>query len=219
MIRWNGWQDSVKKGLLILCFLFLIGMMVRSAALIGGAMARGDRFGAFFHFGVCMLCGLAIGMLFVVFCLRGVAENMIDTLMAPRRYLDRPAPLVTPVRALIKQERYEEAFTRLEALRGEYPEVPELRILAFDLLSGPLDRPEEAIRIAEEYFTRPERIRSEENLKLVLRCAGLARDLGRRDEAIMLLTSELRRLGTGYCRAERKLLGNQLAALRVERNG
>lgn len=215
MLRWYGWQDSVKKGLLLLCFLFLIGMTFRSAVLVGGAMARGDRFGAFLHFAVCMICGLALGMLFVIFCLRGAAENMIDTLLAPRRFLDRPAPLVTPVKALIKQERCEEALARLEELRKEYPEVPELRLLAFDLLNGPLNRPEEALRIGEEYFTRPERIRSEDNLKLLQRCAGLAGDLGRRDEAILLLTSELRRLGTGYSRADRKLLGNQLAALRT----
>lgn len=215
----NGeWVDRTKKGLLILCFLFLIGAVVYSGLQIKVAVARGDRIGAFIHFAVCMMCGFAFGMLFVLFCLRGAAENMIDTLMAPRKFRDRPAPLVSPVRALIKQERFDEAFERLKLLLEEYPDVPELRILNFDLVNGPLDRPDEAIRTAESYFIRPGRTRSEDNAKLLLRYVGVARELGRENDAALLLAAELQRMGTGYTQTERRTLKTTLAALRAGQN-
>jgi len=219
MLRGNRWEDPVKKVLLILCFLFLIGMVIYSGFQIKVSVAREDRIGAFIHFAVCMICGFAFGMLFVMFCLRGAAENMIDTLMAPRKFRDRPAPLVSPVRALIKQERCDEAFERLKLLLEEYPDVPELRILNFDLLNGPLDRPDEAIRTAESYFIRPERVRSEDNAKLLLRYVGLARELGRENDAALLLAAELRRAGTGYTKLERQALGTTLKALRAGNAG
>lgn len=219
MLRGNRWEDPVKKGLLILCFLFLIGVVIYSGFQIKVSVARGDRMGAFIHFAVCMLSGLGFGILFVLFCLRGAAENMIDTLMAPRKFRDRPAPLVSPVRALIKQERFDEAFERLKLLLEKYPDVPELRILNFDLLTGPLDRPDEAVRTAESYFIRPVRTRSEDNAKLLLRYVGLARELGRENDAALLLAAELRRMGTGYTKAERETLKTTLTALRAVQNG
>jgi len=216
----NGeWVDRAKKGLLILCFLALLGATIGSGIMISVSSGKGDRFGAFFYFTVCMLCGASMGLLFVVCCLRDFADGMLDTLMAPRRFRDRPAPLVTPVRALILEERYDEARERLEALLKEYPDVPELRILLFDLLNGPLNRPDEAMRTAESYFIRPERVRSEDNAKLLLRYVGLARELGRENDATLLLAAELRRMKTGYTQSERQTLKTTLAALRAGQNG
>lgn len=216
----NGeWVDRAKKGLLILCFLALLGATIRSGMMISVCSGKGDRFGAFFYFAVCMLCGLSFGFLFVVCCLRNITDGVLDTLMAPRKFRDRPAPLVTPVRALIRQERYDEALERLELLLKEYPDIPELRILGFDLFNESLDRPEDAMRTAESYFIRPERVCSEDNAKLLLRYVGLARELGRENDATLLLAAELRRMGTGYTRAERQTLKYTLAALRAEQNG
>lgn len=219
-MRLNGeWVDRAKKGLLILCFLVLLGATIGSGMMISVCSGKGDRFGAFFYFAVCMACGAAMGLLFVVCCLRDFVDGMLDTLMVPRRFRDRPAPLVTPVRALIRGERYDEARERLEALLKEYPDVPELRILMLDLLNGPLNRPDEAMRTAESYFIRPERVRSEDNAKLLLRYAGLARELGRENDAALLLAAELHRMKTGYTNAERQTLKTTLAALRAGRNG
>lgn len=216
----NGeWVDRAKKGLLILCFLALLGATIWSGMMISACSGKGDRFGAFFYFTVCMACGASMGLLFVVCCLRDFADGMLDTLMAPRRFRDRPAPLVTPVRALIREERHDEARKRLEALLEEYPDVPELRILMLDLLNGPLNRPDEAMRTAESYFIRPERVRSEDNAKLLLRYVGLARELGRENDAALLLAAELHRMKTGYTNAERKTLQTTLATLRAGQNG
>lgn len=131
---------------------------------------------------------------------------------APTR--SRPAPLLSPVEALIRQTRYGEALERLNLLIEAGPEFPTAWLMRFDLLRGPLHSPEEAMRTAERYFVRPDRLRSDDNAKLALRYAELARELGRQDEAIRFLTAELRRRGTRCSRAERALPANMLEALK-----
>ncbi len=196
--------------------LFCFGMAIYSVALAGRATTQ---FEVIWRMICVMPWACAGAVLLVHLHLHSVSDGILDWLMAPRQFRDRPAPLVTPVRALVRQERYDEARERLTHLLEEYPEVPELRILHFDLLNGPLDRPDDAMRTAESYFIRPERVRSEDNAKLLLRYVGLARELGRENDAARLLAAELHRRKTGYTRAERKTLGTTLATLRTGNSG
>lgn len=196
--------------------LFCFGMAIYSVALAGRATTQ---FGVIWRMICVMPWACAGAVLLVHLHLHSVSDGVLDWLMAPRRFRSRPAPLVTPVRALIRQARYDEAQERLTHLLEEYPEVPELRILYFDLLNGPLDRPDDAMRAVESYFIRPERVLSEDNAKLLLRYVGLARELGCENDAARLLAAELRRMRTGYTKAERKTLETTLATLRTGNSG
>lgn len=204
------WLDRLKQYLGLGCLVFLAVMTFRSFGMTAAAMQRNDRLGAVLALLAALLWAAAAGVTFVLLYLRGIAEDMIDTLLAPRRFRERPAPLITPVEVMIREERFEAARERLEA----DPDVPLLWLMRFDLLRGPLHSPEEAMRTAERYFVRPDRLRSDDNAKLALRYAELARELGRQNEAIRFLTAELRRRGTRYSRAERALLANMLEALK-----
>ena len=207
------WLDRLKQYLGLGCLVFLAVMTFRSFGMTAAAMQRNDRLGAVLALLAALLWAAAAGVTFVLLYLRGIAEDMIDTLLAPRRFRERPAPLITPVEVMIREERFEAARERLEAMLEADPDVPLLWLMRFDLLRGPLHSPEEAMRTAERYFVRPDRLRSDDNAKLALRYAELARELGRQNEAIRFLTAELRRRGTRYSRAERALLANMLEAL------
>ena len=104
--------------------------------------------------------------------------GLIDSLFLMRPTRSRPAPLLSPVEALIRQTRYGEALERLNLLIEAGPEFPTAWIMRFDLLRGPLGQQEEALKSVEKYFIRPKRLRSEGNAKLALRYAELAGELG-----------------------------------------
>jgi len=216
MLQGNRWSELIKRGLTILCVLVLIGLIVYMWMQEGIAFERKDQIGAVFNFFIIILLSLVLGIISVLFFLRNIVARFIDSLLAPRKFRDRPAPLISPVKALIKQERYDEALERLDALIETDPETPTLWMMRFDLLSREFNDPEEALRTTETYFVRPGRICSDNNAKLVLRYAELARKLERNNDAIQLLTAELHRSGTGYSRAERKLLENMREALHAE---
>ena len=160
--------------------------------------------------------GVLAGILFVCIYLHGIASHIVDSLLAPRRFLKRPAPLISPILALLKQERYDEALERLDTLIETDPDVPRLWVMRFDLMSQEFNDPEEALHTAETYLVRPKRICSEDNAKLVLRYAELAHKLQRGNDALLMLTAELHRSGTGYSRAERRLLENMKKSLADE---
>ena len=124
-----------------------------------------------------------------------------------------------PVNALIKQQKYLAALNRVDQMLEESPEYPQLWLIRFDLFRNHLGLPDEALRTAEKYLVRPERRRSPVNAQLVLRYAELSRELGLFDQAERQIEAELKRLGTGYSRHDRKLLVNMLEAIRAMKNG
>lgn len=200
-------RNRVVKIISTLIMLFFLANAVYALLLWGRSTGVA---GAIFNLLTVVSCGAIACCMFAWLYLPG----LIDSLFLMRPIRSRPAPLLSPVEALIRQTRYGEALERLNLLIEAGPEFPTAWIMRFDLLRGPLHSPEEAMRTAERYFVRPDRLRSDDNAKLALRYAELARELGRQDEAIRFLTAELRRRGTRYSRAERALLANMLEALK-----
>ncbi|MBS1453103.1 MAG: hypothetical protein HP002_06940 [Lentisphaeria bacterium] len=200
-------RNRVVKIISTLIMLFFLANAVYALLLWGRSTGVA---GAIFNLLTVVSCGAIACCMFAWLYLPGLIDSLF--LMRPTR--SRPAPLLSPVEALIRRTRYGEALERLNLLIEAGPEFPTAWIMRFDLLRGPLHSPEEAMRTAERYFVRPDRLRSDDNAKLALRYAELARELGRQDEAIRFLTAELRRRGTRYSRAERALLANMLEALK-----
>ena len=200
-------RNRVVKIISTLIMLFFLANAVYALLLWGRSTGVA---GAIFNLLTVVSCGAIACCMFAWLYLPGLIDSLF--LMRPTR--SRPAPLLSPVEALIRQTRYGEALERLNLLIEAGPEFPTAWIMRFDLLRGPLHSPEEAMRTAERYFVRPDRLRSDDNAKLALRYAELARELGRQDEAIRFLTAELRRRGTRYSRAERAMLANMLEALK-----
>ena len=202
-------RNRVVKIISTLIMLFFLANAVYALLLWGRSTGVA---GAIFNLLTVVSCGAIACCMFAWLYLPGLIDSLF--LMRPTR--SRPAPLLSPVEALIRQTRYGEALERLNLLIEAGPEFPTAWIMRFDLLSGPLGQQEEALKSVEKYFIRPKRLRSEGNAKLALRYAELAGELGRQDEAIRLLTAELHRLGTGYSKTERRYLGSMLAHLRDE---
>lgn len=200
-------RNRVVKIISTLIMLFFLANAVYALLLWGRSTGVA---GAIFNLLTVVSCGAIACCMFAWLYLPGLIDSLF--LMRPTR--SRPAPLLSPVEALIRRTRYGEALERLNLLIEAGPEFPTAWIMRFDLLRGPLHSPEEAMRTAERYFVRPDRLRSDDNAKLALRYAELARELGRQNEAIRFLTAELRRRGTRYSRAERALLANMLEALK-----
>lgn len=211
--------DRILKALGVLGFLVLFGLTIGCVAMAGISMKNGDKVGVVIYMISVLPCGFGAGAAFVVVFLRDVTDGMVDALLAPKRWRDRPAPLVGPIEALIKQEKYLAALDRVDKLIEESPEVPLPWIIRFDLFRKYLGLPDEALRTAEKYLIRPKRERSDQNAQLVLRYAELSRELGLFDQAERQLLYELKRIGTGYTRLERKMLENMLNAVRESRNG
>lgn len=200
-------RNRVVKIISTLIMLFFLANAVYALLLWGRSTGIA---GAIFNLLTFVSCGAIACCMFAWLYLPGLVDSLF--LMRPTR--SRPAPLLSPVEALIRQTRYGEALERLNLLIEAGPEFPTAWLMRFDLLRGPLHSPEEAMRTAERYFVRPDRLRSDDNAKLALRYAELARELGRQDEAIRFLTAELRRRGTRCSRAERALPANMLEALK-----
>lgn len=200
-------RNRVVKIISTLIMLFFLANAVYALLLWGRSTGVA---GAIFNLLTVVSCGAIACCMFAWLYLPG----LIDSLFLMRPIRSRPAPLLSPVEALIRQTRYGEALERLNLLIEAGPEFPTAWLMRFDLLRGPLHSPEEAMRTAERYFVRPDRLRSDDNAKLALRYAELARELGRQNEAIRFLTAELRRRGIRYSRAERALLANMLEALK-----
>ena len=195
-------RNRVVKIISTLIMLFFLANAVYALLLWGRSTGVA---GAIFNLLTVVSCGAIACCMFAWLYLPGLIDSLF--LMRPTR--SRPAPLLSPVEALIRQTRYGEALERLNLLIEAGPEFPTAWIMRFDLLR-------EALKSVEKYFIRPKRLRSEGNAKLALRYAELAGELGRQDEAIRLLTAELHRLGTGYSKTERRYLGSMLAHLRDE---
>lgn len=200
-------RNRVVKIISTLIMLFFLANAVYALLLWGRSTGVA---GAIFNLLTVVSCGAIACCMFAWLYLPGLIDSLF--LMRPTR--SRPAPLLSPVEALIRQTRYGEALERLNLLIEAGPEFPTAWIMRFDLLRGPLHSPEEAMRTAERYFVRPDRLRSDDNAKLALRYAELTRELGRQNEAIRFLTAELRRRDTRCSRAERALLANMLEALK-----
>lgn len=213
------WHERLAKILGGVVFLFLCCLTIGCVAMAGISAKNGNSPGVIMFMIATMPCGFVTGALFVRLYLPQFADSFVDFLLAPKRWREKPAPLMGPVNALIKQQKYLAALNRVDQMLEESPEYPQLWLIRFDLFRNHLGLPDEALRTAEKYLVRPERRRSPVNAQLVLRYAELSRELGLFDQAERQIEAELKRLGTGYSRHDRKLLVNMLEAIRAMKNG
>ncbi|WP_294505872.1 hypothetical protein [uncultured Victivallis sp.] len=212
-------SDRIAKILGGILFLFLCGLTIGCVAMAGISAKNGNSPGVIMFMIATMPCGFVTGALFVRLYLPQFADGFVDFLLAPKRWREKPAPLMGPVNALIKQQKYLAALDRVDQMLEESPEYPQLWLIRFDLFRQHLGLPEEALRTAEKYLVRPERMRSPVNVQLVLRYAELARELGLFDQAERQIDLELKRIGSGYSRHDRMLLVNMLDSIRAVKNG
>lgn len=213
------WHERLAKILGGMIFLFLCCLTIACVAMAGISAKGGDHTGVIMYMIATMPCGFVTAALFVRLYLPQFADGFVDFLLAPKRWREKPAPLIGPVNALIKQQKYLAALDRIDQLLEESPEYPQLWLLRFDLFRQHLGLPDEALRTAEKYLIRPDRRRSPVNAQLVLRYAELSRELGLFDQAERQIESELKRLGSGYSRHDRMLLVNMLDSIRAVKNG
>lgn len=202
-------RNRVVKIISTLIMLFFLANAVYALLLWGRSTGVA---GAIFNLLTVVSCSTIACCMFAWLYLPGLIDSLF--LMRPTR--SRPAPLLSPVEALIQADALRRGAGASQPADRGRPGISHRLDHAFRPLRGPLGQQEEALKSVEKYFIRPKRLRSEGNAKLALRYAELAGELGRQDEAIRLLTAELHRLGTGYSKTERRYLGSMLAHLRDE---
>ena len=213
------WHERLAKILGGILFLFLCCLTISCVGMAGISAKNNDPAGVIMYMVAALPCGFTTGALFIRLYLPQFADGFVDFLLAPKRWRKKPAPLMGPVNALIKQQKYLAALDRIDKLIEESPEYPQLWLLRFDLFRQHLGLPDEALRTAEKYLIRPDRMRSPVNAQLVLRYADLSRELGLLDQAERQIEVELKRIGARYSRHDRMLLVNMLDSIRAVKNG
>ena len=138
------WHERLAKILGGVVFLFLCCLTIGCVAMAGISAKNGNSPGVIMFMIATMPCGFVTGALFVRLYLPQFADGFVDFLLAPKRWREKPAPLMGPVNALIKQQKYLAALNRVDQMLEESPEYPQLWLIRFDLFRNHLGLPGEA---------------------------------------------------------------------------
>ena len=142
------------------------------------------------------------------------AESLVDFLLFPKKFLKKPAPILSMPQALLASGRTAEAECELLRQRSQNPGSPELALMLADLHAGIFNDPEAAVADCSFYFAHRNWRYHELNCKIVLKYADWQSQLGRRDKALERLVKEAR--ASFYPRADKKAFLARAGSLRQE---
>lgn len=192
----------------ILLILFLCYLAVRPFAAISGK--EGSLLSGFpAAFSTVMqmaFFGVLAGIAFCRLFLPGIADNLTDFLLYPRRLLKKPAPLISPVQGLIRQGKYELALAQLDRLLEECPDCALLWLTRFELLADCMKQPAAAMQTAEAYFSRNGREFAPQNMQLLIRYRELTHRSGTLPLSDAMIATELKKHARCYSGCERRQL-------------
>ncbi len=197
-------SELIKKILLFCSGLGCFGLAVFLFVASGGSMA-GVIIGAIIAMPFIYGGGLCFSLLFSPI----VADRLTDFLFLPRRFLKYPPELLSYIRGLVEQERYQEAIDRLTEILARKPFDPEATLLLAEIYFDRLNDTIKGEQIVLDYFTQANHKTTGENVQLLfLYCDNIFPDSPSASQAKFLLQQELTR--QGYSVPQRKLLQNRL---------
>ncbi len=152
------------------CVLLIIAIALYGIYNIG---TSGGGFDRFIAYAILMLCGFAIGVIFIRAFLPGIAERIVDELLWGRRYNRKAPPLLSPVYGHLECGHYDRAAEALRELLEKDSDNPLLWLL---LVQAERDggHPEAARDTIKLRFLRRHRFPAPENTQLLEIYAQLA---------------------------------------------
>ncbi len=208
----------IKQIIAILLVLFCLYKAAMSFCITSdGGGYVGNFATAFFAVMQAVFWGFCAAFVFVSIFMSDMVRNMVDSLLAPRRYLDRRPPVVSPAIGNMERGDLTTAQKQLDALLEEMPESPYLCNVRFKFFLDFCKNELAAMDEIERYFSRPDRIAAGENAPLLLRYSELAVANGKIELCKAMISRELKLFRRCYCKRDRELLQNRLMALAAEK--
>ena len=137
-----------------------------------------------------LIFSFGMGLCFIRFYLPFLVEKFADGLLAPKRYLTRPAPLLSPVRNLIITGKFHEAEEMLTEILSEYPADPVMTFALAELYFLHIPDPGKMEILCRNYFENGPVVQMPENIKILLLYTDTLLKLGKANEAVMVLKNE-----------------------------
>lgn len=197
----------------IIAILLLLFCFYKAAMAICITPGGNVYIAAFIAVATSIFWGFCAAFIIVTIFLPDLVRNMVDSLLAPRRYLDRKPPVVSPAIGYMERGDLETAQKQLDALLVEMPDSPYLCNVRFKFFSEFCKNDLAAMEEVERYFLRPDRIAAGENAPLLLRYSELAAANGKEELCKAMFRRELNLFCRRYCKRDRELLQVRLASL------
>jgi len=204
-------MTRLKKIIAILLLLFCFYKAAMSMCVAPGGNPYVDAIVAVF---LAVFWGFCAAIVIVTIFLPDLIRNMVDSLLAPRHYLDRRPPVVSPAIGYMERGDLETAQKQLDALLVEMPDSPYLCNVRFRFFLEFCKNDLAAMEEVERYFSCPERISASENAPLLLRYSELAVPNGKSEFCRAMISRELKIFRRCYCKRDRELLQNRQDALK-----
>ena len=127
-----------------------------------------DSIERFFYLVITMLGGFCTGGCFIKLYLPRLVGFFADSLLSPKKYLKKAAPLLSHPRNLILQKNYAEAEENLLALLEEYPGESRIVLLLLEMYAVHTGEKNKGEQLCREFFASEKRQPSPQNLAILL---------------------------------------------------
>jgi len=177
--------------------LLLLGIICCIISLIIVVSTSGSMGGALFGMtaGTLFLCA---GMTcFANLFWDSVAPSIVDGLFNPGGKFKKPAEKLSPIKGLIRMEKFSEAIEKLDEILERRPFKPEPYLMLVEIYLEHLNQPEQVVKLIQQYFTNFARSKRSkvvpENIELLMIYSDTCQELGQLQAAIELLSQEAER--------------------------
>ena len=170
-----------------------------------------------FSFGkIASLAGAVLGV-FWGFIIAHLAAPSIgnwfgNLFYAPKEYLKTAPDILSPVKGMITQEKYDEAIEQLNEILEEKPFSPDPYLILVEIYANELGNYLRAMELIEAYFSEKKVYAFDENIEMLLLYADICAEHNYLNKAQRLLEQEVAR--KGYSAEKRKRLQIRLDAIK-----
>ena len=157
--------------------------------------------------------GTVAALLFVRYYLPGIAENFMDSLLMPRRFLDKAPIILSSYYGDLANGAYQKVIHDMQALPPHAFLNPEVVLIYAQACMNASGYADEGLKAMEKFFhSAPREKNNKNNLQLLLFYADSARNLRHAATVVQLLTKEAER--RCYNESEKRAILTRCAALR-----
>ena len=122
----------------------------------------------FFYLILAMFGGFCTGGCFIKLYLPRIVDFFSDSLLSPKKYLQKAAPLLSRPRNLILQKKYAEAEENLLSLLEEYPSESSIVLMLLEMYVLHTGEKHKGQQLCREFFASEKRSSSPQTLSILL---------------------------------------------------
>ena len=164
-----------------------------------------------------LIAALPVGVIATMLCIRyylpGIAENFMDSLLMPRRFLDKAPIILSSYYGDLANGAYQKVIHDMQALPPHAFLNPEVVLIYAQACMNSPGYADEGLKAMEKFFRcAPREKNNKNNLQLLLFYADSARNLRPAASIMQLLSKEAER--RCYNESEKRAILTRCAALR-----